>query len=363
KKVGLITNQTGLNSKFVSSADIISHIPDVKLVALFGPEHGLKGGRMGFIIEEKEKDIKVFSLYGETRRPTPEMLKGIDVLIFDIQDIGARSYTYISTMRYCMEEAAKHNIEFLVLDRPNPLGGLLVDGPVLDKNFESFVGSAPIPYVHGMTIAEIALLLNKELDINCKLTVIKMDGWKRDMLWEDTELPWTPTSPHIPEQDTPFFYPVTGILGELGIVNIGVGYTLPCKLVGAPWMDAEKITAYINKKKLPGVYFQQFHFTPFYGLYKGEMCNGFRIIITDKKSYKPVETCYYIIEALLELYPENFNFSLVSHSNIKMFDNVNGSDIIRKQFQNGIKAKEIVSSYQSDLKVFLEKRKKYLLYE
>ncbi|MCM8760203.1 MAG: DUF1343 domain-containing protein, partial [Candidatus Omnitrophica bacterium] len=200
KKVGLITNQTGLSSKFVSSTDINSQLPDVKLVALFGPEHGFKGGRMGTILEDgKEKDIKVFSLYGNTRRPTPGMLKGIDMLIFDIQDIGARSYTYISTMRYCMEEAAKYDIEFLVLDRPNPLGGLLVDGPLLDKNFESFVGSAPIPYVHGMTIGEIALFINKELNINCKLTVIKMDGWKREMLWEDTGLPWTPTSPHIPE--------------------------------------------------------------------------------------------------------------------------------------------------------------------
>lgn len=364
KNVGLITNPTGLDSNLVPSSEIISHLPDVKLVAVFGPEHGIKGGRMGSITEDRtEKDIKVFSLYGSTRRPTTEMLKGIDVLIFDIQDIGIRSYTYISTMRYCMEEAAKHNIQFVVLDRPNPLGGLLVDGPLLDKNFESFVGSVPVPYVHGMTVGEIALFINKELNINCNLTVIKMDGWKRNMLWEDTGLRWTPTSPHIPEPDSPFFYPVTGILGELGIVNIGVGYTLPFKLVGAPWIDAEEITEYLNNKKLAGVHFQIFHFTPFYGLFKGQECNGFRIIITDKRNYKPVATGYHIIEALLKLYPERFNFSVASKSNIDMFDKVNGSDIIRKQFQNGIKVEEIVRSYQSELKEFIEKRKKYLLYE
>ena len=363
KKVGLITNPTGIDTNLCSSIDVISHIPDVKLVAIFGPEHGLKGGKMGTIDEDGKGDIKVFSLYGNTRRPTAEMLEGIDVLIFDIQDIGARSYTYISTMRYCMEEAAKNNIPFIVLDRPNPLGGLLVDGPVLDKRFESFVGSAPLAYIYGMTAGEVALFMNKELNINCNLTVIKMEGWKRDMLWEDTGLLWAPTSPHIPEPDTPFFYPVTGIVGELGIVNTGVGYTLPFKLVGAPWIDAEKITSYLNKKNLPGVYFHPFHFTPFYGIYKGEECNGFRIIIRDKKNYRPVETGYHIIEALLTLYPERFNFKIPAPKNIDMFDRANGTDTIRKQFQSGIKAEEIVKSYEPQLKEFIEKRKKYLLYE
>lgn len=364
KRVGLITNPTGVNANLVPSLDIISRLPGVKVVALFGPEHGIKGGRMGIIEENGIKNsIKVFSLYGSTRRPTQEMLKDIDVLVFDIQDIGARSYTYISTMKYCMEEASKHNIQFVVLDRPNPLGGLLVDGPSLDIKFESFVGTAPIPYVHGMTVGELALFINKEMNINCNLTVIKMEGWKRNMLWEDTKLPWTPTSPHIPEADTPFFYPVTGILGELGIVNIGVGYTLPFKLVGAPWIDADEITGYLNSKKLPGVYFQPFHFTPFYGPYQTQECNGFRIIITDKRNYRPVAVGYHIIEALLKLYPESFNFSIAKASNIDMFDKVNGSDIIRKEFQSGLKAEEIIEKYQKDLKEFIEKRKQYLLYK
>ena len=364
KKVGIITNITGVDRNLRSSVDIISSLPDVKIVSIFAPEHGFKGGKMGFIEDKKlNESVKIFSLYGKTRRPTKEMLKGIDVLIFDIQDIGSRSYTYISTMRYCMEESAKNNITFIILDRPNPLGGILVDGPILDMNFESFVGCAPIPYVHGMTVGEIGLFLNEELKINCNLKVIKMEGWKRKMLWEDNSLLWIPTSPHIPEPDTPFYYPITGIIGELGIVNVGVGYTIPFKIIGAPWIDGVKLAEELNKRKIDGVYFQPFYFTPFYGLYKDEECSGIRIIIKDKRNYKPVETCYFIIDALLKLYPEKFDFNKIQSSNIEMFDKVNGTDLIRKQFQNGVKVEDIINSYKKALNEFIEKRKKYLLYE
>jgi uncharacterized protein YbbC (DUF1343 family) len=364
KRVGIITNITGVDRNLRSSLDIISSLPDVKIVSVFAPEHGFKGGKMGFIEDKKlNESVKIFSLYGKTRRPTKEMLKGIEVLIFDIQDIGSRSYTYISTMRYCMEESAKNNITFIILDRPNPLGGILVDGPILDMNFESFVGCAPIPYVHGMTVGEIGLLLNEELKINCNLKVIKMEGWKRKMLWEDTSLLWIPTSPHIPEPDTPFYYPITGVIGELGIVNVGVGYTLPFKIIGAPWIDGVKLAEELNKRKIDGVYFQPFYFTPFYGLYKDEECSGIRIIIKDKRNYKPVETCYFIIDALLKLYPEKFDFNKIQSSNIEMFDKVNGTDLIRKQFQNGVKVEDIINSYKKALNEFIEKRKNYLLYE
>jgi len=364
KRVGIITNITGVDRNLRSSVDIISSLPDVKIVSIFAPEHGFKGGKMGFIEDKKlNESVKIFSLYGKTRRPTKEMLKGIEVLIFDIQDIGSRSYTYISTMRYCMEESAKNNITFIILDRPNPLGGILVDGPILDMNFESFVGCAPIPYVYGMTVGEIGLFLNEELKINCNLKVIKMEGWKRKMLWEDNSLLWIPTSPHIPEPDTPFYYPITGIIGELGIVNVGVGYTIPFKIIGAPWIDGVKLAEELNKRKIDGVYFQPFYFTPFYRLYKDEECSGIRIIIKDKRNYKPVETCYFIIDALLKLYPEKFDFNKIQSSNIEMFDKVNGTDLIRKQFQNGVKVEDIINSYKKALNEFIEKRKKYLLYE
>ncbi|MCM8807668.1 MAG: DUF1343 domain-containing protein [Candidatus Omnitrophica bacterium] len=363
KRVGIITNISGCNQNLHSTVNIISSLPDVKVTAIFAPEHGFKGNKMDLIEDSEFNNIKIFSLFGKTKRPTAEMLKEIDILIFDIQDIGTRSYTYISTLRYCMEEAAKNNILFIVLDRPNPLGGILVDGPVLDMKFESFVGSLPISYVHGMTVGEIALFLNKELNIKCNLEVIKMENWKREMIWDDTGLIWTPTSPHIPEPDTPFYYPITGIIGELGIVNVGVGYTLPFKIIGAPWMDGEKVAEVLNKKNLNGVYFQPFYFTPFYSIFKNEECNGFRIIIKNKKNYKPVEVCYNILEVLISLYPEKFDFSKIPTPKVEMFDKINGTDLIRKMFQNNFKAVDIVKFYQESLNKFIEKRKKYLLYE
>lgn len=371
KKVGLITNVTGVDSRLCSSADIIYSLPDVKLAALYAPEHGIRGGVMGYTEDETDEKtgVKVFSV--GIKEPSEKMLKGVDILLFDMQDIGSRSYTYISTMKNCMAAAAKYKIPFVVLDRPNPIGGLTVDGPVLETKFQSPVGAGPLAYVHGMTVGEIAGFFKEEMQINCKLAVIKMEGWKREMYWEDTGLIWVPTSPHIPEQDSPLFYPVTGILGELSMANIGVGYTLPFKIVGAPWMDAEKITAVMNAKKLPGIHFQPFYFKPFYGLFfegeKTKQCNGFRIIITDRKNFLPAAAGYHIIDALLREYPEKFNFNLPGHlsdkeNRIGMFDKVNGTDIIRIQFQNGLRAEEIISGYRPALKEFIEKRKKYLLY-
>ncbi|MBN1444677.1 MAG: DUF1343 domain-containing protein [Candidatus Omnitrophica bacterium] len=359
KKVGLITNLTGVDSKLRSSIDIIYGLKAVKLTTLFAPEHGIRGGVMGYTGNEIDgkTGLPVFTV--ETAGPSEKMLEDVEILLFDMQDIGSRSYTYITTMKKCMEAAAKYKIPFVVLDRPNPIGGLIVDGPVLDMAFQSDIGIGPLAYVHGMTVGEIAGFFNEKLNINCDLRVIKMEGWKRSMFWEDTGLVWVPTSPHIPEPDTPFFYPVTGILGELPMVSVGVGYTLPFKIVGAPWMDAEKITASLNAKKLPGVYFQPFHFTPFYRFFSGGQCHGFRIVISDKKNCKPVATGYHIIDALLKNYPENFNFN----GPLGLFDKANGTDIIRKQFQNGISAEDIIGGYRPALKEFIERRKKYLLYE
>jgi len=365
KKIGIITNHTAFNSGMLSTADIISGIPGTTVVALYAPEHGFRGGKTGFIDDHKngKTGIRVFSLHGKTRSPTDEMLNGIDILIFDIQDIGARSYTYISTMKNCMEAAARHEMPFVVLDRPNPLGGLLVDGPVLDMKFASFIGPGPVAYIHGMTAGELALFFNSELGINCNLKIVPMEGWRRDMRWKDTGLVWSPTSPHIPEPDTPLFYAATGILGELPLVNIGVGYTLPFKIVGAPWINAEDITARLNGKNLPGVYFQPFYFTPFYRHYKDKFCEGFRIIITDANSFRPVETGYHIIETLLKLYPEEFNLGKISKYCEGMFNQANGTDRILRMFKKNASAQEIIESYEKELEIFMKKRKKYLIYE
>jgi len=349
---------------FRLSVDILRNERSLKLAAILAPEHGFLGGVQGEIKDSKDSktNIPVFSLYGSSRTIPDDKIKNIDVIVFDIQDIGSRSYTYISTLKIAMEAAAKNKKEFVVLDRPNPINGIIVDGPILNENFKSFVGIAEIPYVHGMTVGELALLFNDESKIKCNLTVIPMNGWKRSMSWQDTGLPWVPTSPHIPEPDTPYYYPITGPIGELSIVNIGVGYTLPFKIVGAPWIDAEKFANELNKKNLDEVIFHPFYFKPYYGIFKDEFCKGVRIVISDRNSFKPFEICIAIMDTLIKQYPERFNFSLVK-DRTKTFDNVCGTDTIRKDLISGSTDKTIINKYKRDLAKFIEKRTKYLLYD
>ncbi|HRU63568.1 MAG TPA: DUF1343 domain-containing protein, partial [Paludibacteraceae bacterium] len=247
KRVGLITNPTGVDVNLKSTIDLLNEAPNVKLVALYGPEHGVRGnvyagGTISNEIDEKT-GLPVYSLYGKTRKPTPEMLKGIDMLVYDIQDVGCRSYTYISTLGLAMEAAAENNIEFVVLDRPNPLGGEKIEGNITEDAFISFVSQFKIPYIYGQTCGELAFMLNEEnmLKKKCKLTIVKMKNWNREMKWEDTGLEWVIASPHIPHKHSSYFYPVTGILGELNYLSIGVGYTLPFEIVAAPWIKADEL--------------------------------------------------------------------------------------------------------------------------
>ena len=259
KRVGLVSNHTGVDKNLLPTMEVLQK-NGVKLVALFSPEHGWKGNYYAFekTSDGKEAHLPLYSLHGKTRRPNDQMLKGIDLLIYDIQDIGVRSYTYATTLFYVMEEAAKRKIPVMVLDRPNPINGLIVDGGMLEEKWRSFIGYVNVPYCHGMTIGELATFFNGEYKIGCNLKVIPMKGWKRTMTFKETGLAWVPTSPHIPEADTPLFYASTGILGELNMVNIGVGYTLPFKVVGAPWIDAEAFAEKLNSQHLRGV-----HFFPF----------------------------------------------------------------------------------------------------
>jgi len=366
KRVGLVTNPTGVDGHMRATADLLAEHPDVRLVALFGPEHGIRGGVLGRIEDstDAKTGVPVYSLHGKIHKPTPEMLKDVDVLLFDVQDIGCRSYTYISTMYRCMEAAAENQVPFIVLDRPNPLNGLIVDGNVLDPKFKSGIGIAPIAYLHGMTVGELAGFFNEECGIGCELTVVKMKRWKRKMTWRDTRLTWVPTSPHIPEVDSAWFYPITGIFGEMPLVNIGVGYTLPFKLVGAPWIDAEAFAAALNGKDLPGVFFKPFYYKPYYMHYKDEMCQGVRILITNERKIRPVEVDYHIIATLMKMYPEQFNFELEgAKRRTRMFDLANGTDRVRKMFEQGRSAETIIADYQADLKTFKRKRAKYLLYK
>ena len=368
KKVGLITNQTGVNRNLKPTFHLLLENADTySVVALFSPEHGIHGNAYASerVLDSKtKKGVKIYSLHGRSRRPTKEMLKDPDILIYDIQCIGSRSYTYLTTLFYVMEEAAKRKIPLLIFDRPNPMGGNIVDGPMLDQEKRSFIGYVNVPYCHGMTIGELAKLFNEEYRIGCDLRVIPMKGWTRSMSYQDTGLTWIPPSPHIPEPDTPFFYPSTGILGQLEIVSIGVGYTLPFKVVGAPWIDADEFAEKLNAQNLDGVFFISFHFRPFYGLYKGEDCQGVKIEITDREIYRPLNVQYLILGMLKSLYPEQFYARLEkSFSSANLFSQANGTDeVYRILKQEKYVVWKLLNLGKAEREHFLKRRKQYLIY-
>ena len=368
KKIGVITNHTGVDSKLVSTLQRFRmEAKDYSIRAIFSPEHGINGQSYA---GEKDQDlvfdnIKLYSLHGKTKRPTKQMLKDIDVLVYDIQDIGARPYTYSTTLFYAMEEAKKHDIEVIILDRPNPINGLIIDGPMLEEKFRSFLGYINIAYCHGMTIGELATFFNEEYKIGCKLRVIPMKGWKRNMSFADTKLHWIPTSPNIPEADTPYFSSSTGILGELKILNIGIGYTLPFKILGAPWLDGKRFAEKLNEQNLAGVKFIPFYFRPFYGLYKGEDCEGVKIIITDSKKYKPVAIQYLILGMLKSLYPKIFLEKIeISKQAKDFFNKVNGTDeVYNILIKEPYPAWKLIEFQEKQKEAFIPKREKYLFKE
>jgi len=368
KKVALLINHTSVNKDLKPTLEVFQeNAKNFTLTKIFSPEHGLNGQDYASakVNDTKKKNLLVISLHGEHKRPTDEMLKNVDVIVYDIQETGCRSYTYASTLYYVMEEAAKKKIKIIVLDRPNPINGVLLDGPMLDEKFRSFLGYINVPYCHGMTIGELARFFNSEYKVGCDLEVISMKGWTREMSYQDTGLSWIPTSPNMPEADTPFFCASTGILGELEIVSIGIGYTLPFKIVGAPWIDAERFAMNLNKQKLAGVKFFPYYFKPFYGAYRNKNCQGVKIVIRDKMKYKPLAVQYLLIGMLKSLYPEKVQEKLKtqSESKVKTFCLVNGN----KEIYNFLKdekypAWKMIQFQEEKVKEFKEKRKKYLLY-
>ena len=367
KRIGIISNPTGVNGDLKLTYELFKErSKGFQIGGLFAPEHGFFGKDYAgdHVANGKTAEkIPIHSLHGETRRPTKEMLKGIDILIFDVQDIGCRSYTYLSTLCYVMEEAAKNKIEVFVLDRPNPQTGVIVDGPMLGSKFRSFIGYVNVPYCHGMTVGELAAFFNEEYKIGCKLKVFPMKGWKREMTFKETGLTWIPTSPHVPEPDTPFFYASTGIIGELDLINIGVGYTLPFKVVGAPWIDANKFADVLNQQKLTGVHFTPFHYKPFYGSLRNKECHGVKINITDPLKYRPLSVQYLLLGILKSLYPDKVVAALkkVSESKKKLFNQANGNQEI---FDMLLKEKYIswkmIEFQKGDREKFLKVRAKYL---
>ena len=312
KRVGLITNQTGIDSMGTPSAVLLSR--SVQLTTLFSPEHGIQGNeREGATIghsTDPRTGLTVYSLYGNTKRPTPEMLKDIDVLCFDIQDDGARFYTYISTMAYAMEAGAQHKKQFVVFDRPNPIGDA-VEGNMLELEYRSFTGYFPIVQRHGMTVGELALLFNTEYGIHCNLTVIPMEGWDRETFFDELPLIWVPPSPNIPSPQTALVY--AGIcLFEGTNLSVGRGTTMPFQYLGAPYIDAYRLAEQLNRLGLKGVYFLPAFFTPSLSLYAGQLCGGVQIAVTDRHSFTPVKTAIAMFYELKRLYPNEFTINNAS---------------------------------------------------
>jgi uncharacterized protein YbbC (DUF1343 family) len=370
KKVGLITNQTGVDSKFRSTVDIFNETPEVTLVALYGPEHGVRGNYsageyVGFYKDEKT-GVPVYSLYGKTRKPTAEMLRDVDVLVYDIQDIGCRSYTYISTMGYAMEAAAENNIEFVVLDRPNPLGGIKIEGPLVEEGYFSMVSAFPVPYVYGLTCGELANLINNEnylkADKKCNLKVVPMKGWKRKMKFRDTGLEWVPSSPHVPHASTAQYYVATGIMGELQVFSEGVGYTLPFQFYGAEWIEPQKLADEMNALNLKGVLFRPVTFKPYYGRLAKKEVHGVQVYILDADKFNLMGLQFMFMDVHHKLYPDVDVYSL-SEKRHNMFDKVIGSSKIREAFFENYKYSDIEAILNKDVDPFRKLSEKYYLYK
>jgi uncharacterized protein YbbC (DUF1343 family) len=370
KKIGIVTNHTGILPDGRHIVDVLNEIEGVKIVALFGPEHGIRGevpdGKSISHGVDTKTGIPVFSLYGEVKKPTEEMLKDIDVLIFDIQDVGARFYTYISTMSYCMEACAEMGKKFIVLDRPNPIRGVYVDGPILEPRFKSFVGLHPIPVAHGMTVGELAKMFNDEgwleNGVKADLTVVKMENYSRRMWFDQTGLPWVKPSPNMMTLKTAIVYTATCFI-EGTNVSEGRGTQHPFEWIGAPWIDGEKLAKELNYYKLPGVKFEPISFTPtdiekvtVDPKYEGEKCGGVYLNVYDREKFEPVKVGVYILYALKKLYPDKFKWRTAGQ------DRLWGTDKVRLMIDEGKKPDEIIKTWEDDVKKFLSIRQKYLLY-
>ncbi len=386
KRVGLITNPTGADASLRSAVDLLAANPAFKLVALYGPEHGVRGsaqaGETVPFYTDGRTGLPVFSLYGQSFKPAPGMLKDIDaymrsfdtksdgkapetgmvrdvdVLVFDIQDVGARIYTYIATMAYACQAAAEQGIEFVVLDRPDPIDGVTMEGPVLEyPAFSSFVGLYPIPMRFGMTIGELARMFNDRfLPKKAKLTVVPMEGWRRDMWFDETGLPWIIPSPNMPTLDTAAVYPGF-VLFEGTNVSEGRGTTRPFEQFGAPWIDGGALAARLNALALPGVLFREAWFTPTFSKFQGKLCGGVQVHVTDRRAFRSFGAALSAIDVLRRMYPKEFEF------HAEYFDKVAGNAKVRAALEKGESVASILSTFAAPLEAFAEARKPYLLYD
>ena len=367
KRVGLTTNPTGVDSNLKSTIDILWEAENVNLVALYGPEHGVRGNvHAGDVVDnevDKKTGLKMYSLYGKTKKPNQEMMDEIDVMVYDIQDNGCRSYTYISTMGMLMEACIEHGKELIVLDRPNPLGGEKIEGCLVEDGYISFVSQFKIPYLYGQTPGELALYLNAtDYENKCKLTVVEMKGWERDMTWDETGLEWVVASPHVPHGQSAIFYPVTGIFGEFGYISIGVGYTLPFEVMGAPWISADALAEAMNALELPGLEFRPIYYKPYYSTFQGELCQGVQIHILDYEKARLSEVQFLVVQELMRLWPEKDWFQLCNQKRFGMFDKVCGTNKIREMFGKRYQWEDIREYWYKDVEAYRAASSKYYLY-
>ena len=355
-RVGLVTNHTGRSRSGRSTIDVLHKAAGVKLVSLFSPEHGIRGGADDKVSDSKDEQtgLPIFSLYGETRRPTPDQLKDLDAVVFDIQDVGTRFYTYISTLGYVMEEAAKAGKPVFVLDRPNPIGGVEIEGPIADGDRLSFTAYHRIPVRHGMTIGELGKLFNEERKIGCDLRVIEMSGWRRSMWLDETNLVWINPSPNMRSLNEATVYPGVGLL-ETTNVSVGRGTDTPFELVGAPWIDGQQLAAYLNGQRIAGVRFVPVRFKPTTSVFKGEECSGVNIIVTDRSRFRPVFTGIEMAIALRKLYPSEWKVD----SYLRLLVNADSLDRLKR----GESAGDILRSWNEGLEQFRKARARVLIYQ
>lgn len=363
KRVGLITNQSGVDSALVPTVDRLARDSRVSLVRLFGPEHGIRGevpaGEKVADDRDPQTGVRVVSLYGKDRKPSKAALEGVDILMFDIQDVGSRTYTYISTLGEAMRACAETQTPLVVLDRPNPLSGTHFEGPMIEDRFRSFIGWGPMPVTHGMTLGEAARFFNDQLKIGCTLHVVPMRGWKRSMIWDDTGLSWTITSPHIPSVTQAYLYATTGMVSAtFQGVSDGVGSTMPFEVIGAEFIDASNLERTLQVLNLPGVRFQAIYYKPFYGPFKDKPLRGVRLRLTDPRAYRPIRTSIAILTTLQAMYPEKLVFKDERPVGIHW-----GNTELRRQLEAGLGSDAIIDSWRSDNIEFEAARQRALIYD
>lgn len=365
RRIGLITNQTGVTGQLEGDVAAFQRVFGDGLRALFGPEHGLYGHAQDRVrvasSTDPESGLPVYSLYGPGQAPPDVALQEIDTLIFDIQDVGVRFYTYLTSMLHTLRAAASHHIPVTILDRPNPITGVRVAGPVLSPSFASFEGACEIPVRHGMTLGELARFLNETTGIGAEVVVTPLTGWTRPMWYEDTRLPWVPPSPNMPTVDTAVVYPGMGLFEGTNLSE-GRGTTRPFELIGAPWIDSRRFAETLNRLDLPGVRFRSAHFLPTFWKLQGEMCRGVQIHVMDRARFEPLETGLAMIAVLLDLWPERFEWVRMEPDAPYFFDQLMGTDQVRVQLTTGVPAQDIIRSWRDDEQRFRKQREPFLLY-